>query len=91
MFLSEADTQKLSCVCDGNWAIWFFSLSLIGLYTLKYNTQRRLSEQELIDCTNGYGNFACNGGYPSKGLAYIQNYGIVDEYNYPYRASVIFS
>ncbi len=66
-----------------------------SLYAIKYNTFKRFSEQNLIDCTynvksdrSGLTNYGCNGGWPERAFEYIQSSGVVEEGNYQYRARV---
>lgn len=35
-----------------------------------------LSAQQLMDCSNDYGNYGCNGGYMNNGYKYIKDKGI---------------
>lgn len=51
-------------------------------------TPRLLSEQQLIDCSQGkYGNHGCNGGWPSWAIDYVTDTGgIACEKCYPYTA-----
>ncbi|BFZ24893.1 hypothetical protein BsWGS_27932 [Bradybaena similaris] len=43
-----------------------------------------LSEEQLIDCSNDYGNKGCDGGVPDFGFKYISVNGIEEESVYPY-------
>jgi len=50
----------------------------------KYLTS--LSEQQLVDCTTTYGNYACGGGWPNKAFQYvINNKGLCPGSQYPYK------
>lgn len=44
-----------------------------------------LSAQELIDCSFGFGNLACEGGYVTKSFTYIKRHGISTQDKYPYK------
>jgi C1A family cysteine protease len=46
-----------------------------------------LAEQELVDCSNPYGNFGCTGGWTTNAYKYIKDFGLVSEREYPYNAS----
>jgi C1A family cysteine protease len=52
------------------------------LYSITYNKQFNLSEQEIIDCSNE--NQGCKGGNPFLVFDYINQNGISTEKQYPY-------
>ena len=65
---------------------WSFSTTG-SLEGLSYITGRGLpsfSEQELVDCTGNFGNYACHGGYVDNAFRYVESYGIMAESAYPY-------
>jgi C1A family cysteine protease len=50
----------------------------VGLYSM--------SEQQLVDCTSSYGNYGCQGGYPTHSFQYLTQYCLTVEQYYPYTA-----
>jgi hypothetical protein len=44
------------------------------------------SAQELLDCTDTYGNYGCNGGYMATSFKYIKEKRLHTESDYPYVA-----
>ncbi len=65
---------------------WAFSAigAMEGSLAINTNTLRNLSEQQLMDCSRKYGNFACNGGLMDNAFQYAIKYGICsyDEVEY---------
>ncbi|XP_037917239.1 cathepsin L-like [Hermetia illucens] len=68
-------------------ACWAFSTTgaLEGQHFRKNGSLVSLSEQNLIDCSYGFGNYGCRGGTETRALNYvIRNHGIDTEQSYSY-------
>jgi C1A family cysteine protease len=67
---------------------WSFSTtgSLEGLNFLTNGNLLSFSEQQIIDCSDAYGNQGCDGGWPFWALGYTQKFGVELESVYPYKA-----
>ena len=81
--------------CASSWAFAAIA-TLESAYLSRYNYSFDLSEQELIDCASQNG---CSGDNVQRGLNdlkfgfyYMDRYGVVPEYEYPYveHVSLIF-
>ncbi|CAF0814374.1 unnamed protein product [Brachionus calyciflorus] len=71
--------------CGGCYA--FSAVASIEFQLAKKNKITSLSEQNLIDCSGGFGNFGCNGGIMDAAFEYmISNKGINSLLFYPYVA-----
>lgn len=65
---------------------WAFSTTgaIESMHAIQTGNLVALSEENLIDCTWGYGNEGCGGGFPAASLDYvIKNGGIDTEASYP--------
>ncbi|XP_048415983.1 procathepsin L-like [Stegostoma tigrinum] len=60
--------------------------ALEGQLAKKRNQYVDLSVQNIIDCSNEFKNYGCNGGLPYRAFKYIKKYGIETDQSYPYQA-----
>jgi C1A family cysteine protease len=68
--------------CGASWAF-----SAIGAFESRHMIKDNNilgSAQELLDCTDTYGNFGCNGGYMSYSFKYIKEKHVHETKDYPY-------
>lgn len=72
---------KSTLDCAASWA--FAAASAIeSHWAIATNTTPvQLSEQQLLDCSNDFGNNGCNSGLPSQAFAYVQQTGGINTEN----------
>lgn len=68
---------------------WAFSANgaIEAHHAIKYNEILDLSEQQLVDCDEGYGDKGCEGGYMTNTYSYIKDYGVTLTKHYPYEST----
>ncbi len=70
--------------CGSCWA--FAAIASCESWALLDKKTVDLSEQQLVDCSEYYGNQGCRGGFRMPALKYIKDHGISTESEYPYKA-----
>ncbi len=67
---------------------WAFSTTaaLESTYLINIGATLSLSQQQLVDCSTGYGNKGCSGGFYTNAFKYIIAKKIVHSLTYPYVA-----
>ena len=91
--LTEIDWQALGKVtsvkdqgqCDAGYA--FCSAGLAESYYLFDNKNVSLSEQQIIDCSEKYTTFGCQGGSRIGTINYILENGLTTSSSYPYKGT----
>lgn len=62
--------------------------SMESVLAMTTGVVNELSVQQLVDCSESYGNDGCCGGLPDYSFQYIVDHGIVLESDYPYKGEV---
>ncbi|OMJ76107.1 hypothetical protein SteCoe_24583 [Stentor coeruleus] len=70
-----------SCACG-----WAFATAgaIEGFWALVHHQLNPLSSQQLLDCSDYYGNNGCNGGFISSSFNYAILFGLTTAAKYPY-------
>lgn len=63
--------------CASCWA--FSAVALLESHALSSHQALIFSEQQLVDCSEDYGNSGCYGGFNFNALHYIKDHGITQE------------
>jgi hypothetical protein len=70
--------------CGMDWAIVAVG-AVESLYALKVGQLPTLSVQQLLECSEAYGNEGCYGGFMDQAFQYIIDFGIATQKSYPER------
>lgn len=70
-----------SCACG-----WAFATTgaIEGFWAITHHQLNTLSSQQLVDCSDYYGNNGCNGGFISSAFNYAILFGLTTAIKYPY-------
>lgn len=65
---------------------WAFSTiaSIEGANAIKTSTLTQFSEEQLVQCSKGFGNGGCSGGFMEYAFKYAERYPLCTETEYPY-------
>jgi cathepsin L len=65
---------------------WAFSTigSIESAFAIKSGSLPSLSEEQLVQCSKGYGNGGCSGGFMEYAFKYAESYPLCTEDEYPY-------
>ena len=70
--------------CGSSWA--FSAVGAVeSAFMIAGITNQTLSDQQVVDCTESYGNYGCSGGLMNLTFKYIIDKGITTESAYPYK------
>ena len=77
---------KYQDLCGSCWAFSAIGAveSLHAIKTGSVHNVMQYSEQELVDCSDNYGDMGCDGGFMTYAFHYIKDKGISKESEYPY-------
>ncbi|XP_063039889.1 procathepsin L-like [Engraulis encrasicolus] len=91
---ATVDWRQKGCVqrvkdqhqCGSCWA--FAAIAVLESHTcIEHGYLPSLSEQQLLDCSRGYGNHGCHGGWEAAAFDYVRDNGGIDtDEAYPYEA-----
>lgn len=77
---------QLEGKCAANWA--FTAVAAVeGTYAIKNDKLVKFSDQQVIDCSEDYGNEGCGGGFMDQAFWYMIDQGLAGNKTYPYVGS----
>jgi len=81
----------VSSFTSSSYCVGGYAVAAIGAvefaWNVRYSTTIWGSIQEIIDCSDSYGNRGCDGGYPEDAISYVMDNSVTSESTYSYTAT----
>ena len=90
LYVTHVNSSQITILQGVCGSCYAFSATgtLEAQYKLRYGELVSFSEQQVVDCSSGYGNWDCSGGWMVYVFNYWRKYGAELSKNYPYSGEV---